>query len=85
MKIKPEHYAVLKDAITPLDTSERREAYAAAGHSDMRYRWDLLADSGLRWVGDNVGIHDTSGLNLYAYLDDSHIDTALRKIVNERD
>ncbi len=40
----------------------------------MRLRWDLLYIAvPVRWICDN----------LYPYLDDSHIDTALRAIMGE--
>lgn len=41
---------------------------------DKRYRWDLHYAAGLtRFVCDN----------LYSYVNDTHIDTALRRIVGE--
>ena len=79
MKMKKEHYDVLKQHI--LDTIPKipsQEAYKENGLSDKRYRWDLLYKSGLK-IGDGVG---TQGLPLYAYMDDMHIDTALRKILS---
>jgi hypothetical protein len=65
--------------IIPHDTAQRRAEYAAKGLSDKRYRWDLSYLSGnannpescTRFVCDT----------LYTYLNDSHIDTALRSIV----
>lgn len=80
MKIKPEHLELMRQSITPHDTPFRRERYKAAGLSDKRYRWDLFfyaekkrnpnqPDS--QWVCDV----------LYTYLNDNHIDTALRSIV----
>lgn len=85
MKITDEHLAALRAAIVPCDTPERREAYLRGDfHNadrvkdlDMRYRWDLLYASGLK-IGDGVGME---GLPLYGYLNDDHIDTALRSIV----
>ena len=86
MKIKPEHYAVLKAAIEPLDKEEHRRAYRAGDFPrsastkdvNMRYRWDLLYASKLK-IGDSVGMR--GDLPLYDYMDDTHIDTALRSIV----
>ena len=80
MKMRPEHIQTLRAHIAPLDTPERRARYAAgdfpraAGTKDvnLRYRWDLLwaaAPSG--WVAKE----------LYPYLNDEHIDTALRRLV----
>lgn len=77
MKIKPEDFEKLKAAITPLDTPERRARYIAGAFPraekvkdiDQRYRWDLC------WAST----HPVSPL--YDYLNDNHIDTALRAIV----
>lgn len=72
MKITPEHLAIMKQAIIPMDTEEKRAIYKAAGLSDKRYQWDLLRQAGLiPFVCDT----------LYRYSHDSHIDTALRSIV----
>lgn len=71
MKITQEHYQHLSAQISPLNTAELRAAYE--GLSAKRYRWDLLYRAGLStWICDN----------LYPYLDDTHIDTALRSIVS---
>lgn len=81
-KITPEHYEHLRDLIVPLDTRERRQAYvdgrfpgaARTTHPAHRYRWDLLYAAGVpagSWVRDT----------LYPYLDDSQIDSALRRIL----
>lgn len=86
-KITAEHFAYLREKITPLDTRERRQQYrdGAFPRADVtqnvakRYRWDLLylatgTDHAppMKWVCDN----------LYPYLDDTHIDTALRHILS---
>lgn len=78
MKIKPEHFEYIKAAIANLDP-EKVAAHKEAlkGDSrvrdlDKRFRWDCLhATVPSRWVCDN----------LYPYMNDDHIDTALRKIV----
>ena len=75
MKMQPEHVQVLRAAIQPLDTEERRELYRAHPLSNMRYRWDLL------WAVSRSLPDDFVCKTLYAYLDDTHIDTALRTIV----
>lgn len=80
MKIKPEHLQALVDAIKPLDTPERRAHYTSnvkAKDINKRYRWDLLYISKLK-IGDGRGCE---GLPLYEYMNDVHIDTALRSIV----
>jgi hypothetical protein len=73
MKIKQEDYNNLKAAIkkSHLFNPEHKQKYENEGFTDERYRWDCL------W---------TSKYNfnyLYKYLNDSHIDTALKSIVNE--
>lgn len=72
MKIKPVHFETLSLAISSADTPERREAYRAAGLTTRRYQWDLVRIAGLMsWLCDN----------LYKYLNDDHIQTALNRIV----
>lgn len=79
MKIKPEHYTALHEAVSRVDTSERRAKYErrefprADKVRDLykRYRWDCLWASGFDLAP------------LYEYLDDSHIDSALRKIIEQ--
>jgi len=86
LKITPPDLLALKNAVTPLDTPERRADYLAGRFSnadrckdlEMRYRWDLLYASGIK-VGDGVGVK--GDIDLYAYLDDTHIDSALRHLV----
>ena len=85
MKIKPEHYNYIDDSFnkfsmklqetmpikidSPLSGLKRK--YKELGLSDERFRWDILNHAGLtKWVCDN----------LYPYLNDSHIDTALKRI-----
>ena len=72
MKINAEHFAHLAAMVNPLDTPEKRAQYKMQGLTDKRYRWDLAYMAGCtRFICDS----------LYSYLDDSHIDTALRSIV----
>jgi hypothetical protein len=72
MKIKPEHLAHLRDAVAQHDTEFHRSRYAAAGLTTMRYQWDLVRHAGLMpWLCDT----------LYQYLNDTHIQTALNRIV----
>lgn len=86
MKITDDDFAALRSAIAPLDTPARRLQYREGKfpnaerckNVNMRYRWDLLYATGLK-IGDGVGIQ--GDIDLYAYLNDSHIDTALRSLV----
>lgn len=72
MRMLPEHFEEIKVAVSALDTPAMRDRYLKAHQSDMRYRWDLLWQSKqTRFVSET----------LYQYLNDDHIDTALRKIV----
>lgn len=76
MRMKPEHRKHIADAVAPWDTPFHRERYAAAGHSDKRYRWDCLWAAKLSaWVCST----------LYPYLNDEHIDTALRSLIKPLD
>lgn len=93
MKIKPEHYEVMKKAITgAMNKAPWLEVeYQAAGYGPKLLRFDtLFTRSGIR-IGDSVGMtcpedHDPAlFLPLYDYMDDTHIDTALRQVFKEGD
>lgn len=72
MKIKQEHYEHLEALIKPLDTPLAREYAIRQEFTNKRYRWDLLWQAKTsQWIVDN----------LYKYMHDGHIDTALRSIV----
>jgi hypothetical protein len=79
MKMKPEHFAHMKLAMTSplIDIDAMRGVIAAdrkVKDADKRLRWDMLYAAGLgRWICDN----------LYSYMDDTHIDTALRTIMKD--
>lgn len=83
MKIKPEHYELLKQAIEQVQSEHPDltvEYYESIGRSAKRYRWDCLWFAGRKGyikIGDGKGI---DGVPIYEYCNDSHIDTALRKI-----
>ena len=72
MKISKGDYEKLKEAIAPHNSIFLRDTYEALGYSDERYRWDLLHRSGFK-----ISILYNQGLN------DSHIDTALKRIIKE--
>ena len=73
MKMKKEHYQQLRAIIQAAPHHRFHRAY-----SDKRNRWDLLwrLPLGARqdWFSDNC---------IYDYLEDTHIDTALKQIVRE--
>jgi len=78
VKIKNEHYQVMAAAILPVLEShpDAREAYKKAGLSETRFAWDLLYASKIEgnssaWIS----------ANLYSYLHDDHITTALKRII----
>ena len=80
MKIKAEHYAVMREKIAalPVDRVEniRRTVHADPRVKDAqkRFRWDLSHAAGVTpFVCEAV----------YPYADDTHIDTALRSITRE--
>jgi hypothetical protein len=78
MKIKPEHYTTLKNAIAPLKGhfEKRRENIIAEGKAkdvEMRLRWDAFHASKYGGILSE----------LYSYVNDEHIDTALKKIMLE--
>ena len=54
--------------------SDFRSAYQDAGLSEKRLRWDIL------WSVP-ADVRKNLFTDFYHYLDDTHIDTALRKIV----
>ena len=62
----------MRQAIEKWNTPFYRERYQSAGLSDKRFRWDLANAAGLIPF-----FCDT----LYQYMNDEHIDTALRSIV----
>ena len=81
MKIRPEHYDHMREAIAPVIARVDPAAYRAriiaegkAKNPDKRVRWDYLYAAKLSaWICDN----------LYSYMNDEHIDTALRSIMQE--
>jgi hypothetical protein len=84
MKIKSEHYSHLKAEIEKLVKFKSKNAVLAYKESlktddrikdlDKRFRWDLFKAACLvRFTCEN----------LYNYLNDDHIDTALKSIIKE--
>ena len=81
MKIRPAHYAHIRDAIRALkpDLAAARKALHQQGRAhdiEKCLRWNLSYAANLsQYICDNI----------YSYCDDDHIDTALRSIVREID
>ena len=90
MKIKPHHYGTLEMYMlrTMAKHPHTLKHYRKAGLSDKRYRWDLLRATKLP-VSDGVIDSEVNGITwicdaLYPYMDDRHIDTALRRITGTK-
>jgi uncharacterized membrane protein len=76
MKIKPEHIEHMQTIIHAHQAKypNTKEQYKTAGLSTARYRWDVLHATGLTpWIC----------AVLYPYLNDAHIETALKHIIPE--
>lgn len=74
MKMKPEDYSRLETAISKVLSSHDAtlQDYLDAGLTPKRFRWDAL------WRAVRLNWFDFG--QMYDYLNDTHIDTALRKI-----
>ena len=76
MKMLKTHYDIIKDAIASLPREQvlAHKKLKLGKDIDKRFRYDLLYACKLsNWVCDE----------LYLYLNDDHIDTALKSIVKE--
>jgi uncharacterized protein (DUF1778 family) len=90
MKIKPEDYKKLKDALDEtirkigkdklMKHKESLKDDSRVKDLEKRFRWDLLYASKIK-IGDGKGA--PGDIDLYAYMNDDQIDTALKKYVKE--
>lgn len=74
MKLKPEHYDHIREAVRAADAAfpSIRKQFELGRISAKRFRWDLLwASRSSSWISENI----------YPYANDDHIDTALRRAV----
>jgi len=74
MKMTKAHYNHVRESIVLImhNFPNARGEYESKGLHE-RFRWDALNKSvGSQWVSDN----------LYPYLNDAHIDTALRRVMS---
>ena len=55
--------------------------YTSLGLTAKRYRWDMLERTQIK-IGDGINID--GDVNIYAYANNNHIDTALRKITKTK-
>jgi hypothetical protein len=83
MKMNKEDFRILSEMIIPLRKEAYliEQAYKKQGVSNKRFRWALLhiADERRAKAGQERFVTTV----LYEYLDDTHIDTALRKIMDQ--
>jgi len=81
MKIKPEHYNHIKQAIDAIPEKLKQSHFESLKLDDRvkdigkRFRWDCFNYAGLTTFACDT---------LYSYMNDTHIDTALKSIVKER-
>lgn len=84
LKIQAGHLQYLKDLVLPCDSPQKREQYKVGNFANAdkvqdlykRYRWDLF------WQGlRNSNNTDFLTKVLYSYLNDEHIDSALKYVV----
>ena len=83
MKITAEDYAILERAVkrTMARTGLSIDNYTSLGLTAKRYRWDMLEQSEIT-IGDGINIE--GDVNIYAYANKNHLDTALRRITKTR-
>ena len=82
MKITAEHFnhisTAISDAFSAADVDKHREFIIKEGRAkdiEKRLRWDLLYHT--------PGLSQYLSDNLYAYMDDSHVDTALKAVMRK--
>lgn len=89
MKIRTDHFKALEACIAPIlartNAEEVRNRYRADGFTHKKYRWDVFYASGFM-KGEEFQPSGETGQRgncgaLYEYLNDDHIDTALRTLV----
>ena len=76
-KMTPEHFEILRLASLAWLERHPLRHYVALGLSDERHRWDMFWHA----CEHSKKLHGCFCADLYEYLNDSHIDTALRYIV----
>lgn len=84
MKIRKFHYQLLKTAIgsIPKDKVLAHKALGLGQDKQTRFIWDLFwAASKMQYV--NFNFNNFVSNELYLYLNDNHIESALRNIAKE--
>ena len=72
MKIQPQHFQQLKNALAVISPTVKTR-YRKEGKSTQRFVWDCF------WHVCYQCLFDPA--QLYEYMNDSHIETALRKVL----
>lgn len=86
MKMTATDYQLLKDAMQKkivecnFNVAQASLDNSFQGFTEKRFRWDLLHLCNIR-IGNSVGM--PGPFPFYDYLDDNHIDTALKSIVKD--
>jgi hypothetical protein len=77
VKLTDDDFKELAALVQPFDNDKTRDYAKGAMHSDKRFRWDCL------WMANHTHRAAMSAWfsKVYRYCDDSHIDTALRRII----
>lgn len=86
MKIRPEDYQQLRNAIQAVRAMYPEETVEAAekrGWTAKRWRWQLVHVAQRLHLLPYFTSSD-DGFPLYSYLNDDHIDTALRRITGTK-
>ncbi len=81
MKMKPEDYAQLEQAINRVLAEHPGitvQGYKGVGLSTMRFRWNIM------YMAITRGYFPQLSDSLYTYCNDDHIDTALRRITGTK-
>ena len=79
---KTKLFEMLDKALLPkIEIVKEHRAKKLGNDIEKRFRWDLFHAAKIT-LGDGKGM--SGDINLYAYMNDEHIDTVLRLYVKER-
>lgn len=67
--------------LNKIDEVKKHRALKLGIDIEKRFRWDCFWASKIK-IGDGIGID--GDINLYAYMNDDHIDTALKNYIDNR-
>jgi hypothetical protein len=83
MKFTTEHYNILKNRVADLGIDKLKKAkteYKEKGLSETRFLFDVFYAS-KTVIGDGIGLSSNCGIE--GDYDDSHIKTAMKKVIKE--